>query len=60
MQGADNRFSKLFRVVKAEADLAALNAYIQSEYTRIKEIFYYYAAMSNFPTISWLDFSNMC
>ena len=60
MLEADNKYSKINRVVKDETEYADLMQFMLENYQQIREIFDFYAAASNFPSIGWLDFTEIC
>jgi hypothetical protein len=63
MFGNDMKHSKISRVVKEESEFKAVVSTLRANFRQIKEIFDNTAASSNYPTISWLDFtdfSTMC
>jgi hypothetical protein len=56
----DMKFSKISRVVKNEADLNQIMSVLKQNFSEIKAIFDQTSAISNYPSISWLDFSDFC
>jgi hypothetical protein len=55
---ADQKYLKINRIIKSEEHFNEVLAYLFDNYETIKEIFDYYAATENYPSIGWFDFSD--
>lgn len=60
MAAADNKYSKIGRVIKKQGELEEVFEYLKEHYVKIKDVFQYYSSMSNYPSIGWTDFVDMC
>lgn len=56
----DMKFSKIGRIVKNESDFDQVSSVLKQNFREIKAIFDQTSAISNYPSISWLDFADFC
>jgi hypothetical protein len=56
----DMKFSKLSRFVKDIKELEKVSEILLKYYGEIKNQFYSSIATSDYPTIQWMDFGNIC
>lgn len=56
----DMRFSKLTRFVKDIKELEKVSEILLKYYGEMKNQFYSCIACSDYPTIQWMDFGNIC
>lgn len=60
MFSSDKKFLKISRMLKKKDEVEETLDKLLQQYPEIKEIFDYAAAISNYPTITMLDFGRFC
>ena len=55
----DKNFWKLHKIIKEEEELNQVETQLLNLYDKLKEIFNFYASLSDFPTINFRDFRKL-
>ncbi len=54
------QYSKIRKFIRDEAEMERVGQVLLERYGKIYEAFMYSAGSSNYPTIQWMDFTEMC
>lgn len=57
---ADMQYSKIYKFVKEKSEMEAVKRVLLDYFEIIYEQYVYGQGSSNFPTVGWLDFSELC